>query len=217
MRILTSATFLFLAACAQTTPAPPRACEGDPALQKEKSKELARLETEDQADRAGPFEKINWSLVNPRDLRRRVAVAQLFAEGCLATAADYANAAMIYQHGNTPDHYYQAFLWAHEAVLLGDERSRWLTAAGIDRYLVKTGHQQLFGTQFSQDQSGRWCMQPVANQFPESRRMEYVKRSLSESITSFLKGVKSNLTLKDVKYCEPALKPTPTGTVPGFW
>jgi hypothetical protein len=214
MRII--AVALLLTACIHTAPEP-EACEGNAALQRLKSAELARLETEDQADRAFPFEKIDWSLVSPRDLHRRIQVADLFATGCLSTAADYANAAMIYQHGNTTDHYYQAFLWAHEAVKLGDNNSRWLTAAGIDRYLVKTGHQQLFGTQFSQDAAKHWCIQPVAAEFPETRRMEYVKRSLSASITNFLQGMKSPLTLKDIKYCEPALKPTPTGTVPGFW
>ena len=82
---------------------------------------------------------MDWSKVTPRDLARRIKVASIFAEGCFKSAADYASAAMVFQHGTAADHFYQTFIWANKAVQLGDESQRWLTAAGLDRYLVALG------------------------------------------------------------------------------
>ena len=53
------------------------------------------------------------------DLIRRKRVGEIFGEGCFKTAKDYSAASLIFQHGDTPDHYYQA-LWANRAVELGD-------------------------------------------------------------------------------------------------
>ena len=93
-------------------------CEFSPKLQSEKSAELIKIAKEDQADRSGPYDSVDWNVVNPRDMRRRVQVAGIFAEGCFKVASDYASAAMVFQHGTTAGHYYQAFLWANEAVKL---------------------------------------------------------------------------------------------------
>lgn len=192
-------------------------CESNPSLQKEKSAELLRIVEEDQADRAGPYDSVDWNKVNPRDLKRRIRVAGIFAEGCFKSASDYASAALVFQHGTTADHYYQAFLWANEAVKLGDEAQRWLTAAGLDRYLVKIGQRQLFGTQFSKDASGNFCIQPVEPSFPESRRIEFIKRNLKENTAHVLKGIGFKQSPEDIKDCVPALIRSPNGTLPGFW
>ena len=202
----------------------PETCEFSPRLQSEKSAELLRIVQEDQADRAGPVDSIDWSKIAPRDLARRIKVASIFAKGCFKSAADYASAAMVFQHGAAADHFYQTFIWANKAVQLGDESQRWLTAAGIDRYLVKIGQKQLFGTQFSKDPTeiskgtaGRWCLQPVEPSFPESRRIEYIKINLKDNTAHVLKGIGATQTVEETKLCEPALKASPRGTVPGFW
>lgn len=116
------ATQLFLVGCAHAQVAvQPVGCEANRDLQKKRSAELIKIAEEDQSDRAGSYESVDWNKVNPRDLERRIQVAKIFAEGCFKIASDYASAATVYQHGKTPDHYYQAFVWANEAVKLGDQ------------------------------------------------------------------------------------------------
>lgn len=79
-----------------------------------------------------------------RDLKRRKRVGEIFAEGCLKTADDFAAAAMIFQHGTSPDHFYQTFVWSKRGVDLGDDKQKKLVALAVDRYLVNIGHKQLF-------------------------------------------------------------------------
>jgi PBP1b-binding outer membrane lipoprotein LpoB len=89
-----------LAGCAHAATAPiqPVGCDANPALQAEKSAQLLKLAQEDQADRSGPYDSIDWNKVNPRDLDRRIQVATMLAESCFKIASDYASAAIIYVH-----------------------------------------------------------------------------------------------------------------------
>lgn len=192
-------------------------CNGQPELQTARSAELQTLVQQDQKDRAGAFESINWDQVNQRDLQRRIRVASIFAEGCFHAAPDYAAAAMIYQHGTTEDHYYQSFLWARTAVQLGDVSQRWLMAAAIDRYLVKKGYKQLFGTQLSKDAHGNWCIQPVEESVSDSFRIEYAKHNVQGQLAVMIKGLGLQQTPESIKTCQPDLKTTPRGSVFGFW
>jgi len=101
------------------------------------SVEIERLFAADQADRAGGG--IDGATMRKADLRRRARVAELFAGGCLSKAGDFANAALIFQHGDVPEHFFQAYVWAHRAVELGDEAAGELVGLALDRYLVRTG------------------------------------------------------------------------------
>lgn len=192
-------------------------CEFDAAKQKEKSKELLQLVKDDQSDRDQPYDSIDWHLVSANDLSRRKKVAEIFAEGCFKVASDYASSAMIFQHSNTADHFYQAFVWANRAVGLGDKTQLWLTAASLDRYLVEIKHKQLFGTQFSKNEHDQWCIQQVEPSFPEGRRLEFLKKSLKDNISHVLRGLGVTTNSDAIKDCRPSLQPTPKGTVPGFW
>lgn len=189
-------------------------CSDDQQRQTLRSQELQSLVKEDQADRVAP---INWDRVLPRDEARRKRVGEIFGEGCFKTEADYSAAALIYQHGTVPDHYFQAFLWSKKAYELGDASKTWDIATGIDRYLVHSGQKQLFGTQFAQDSKDVWCIEPIEKAFPDSRRADYLKMTLKESIAFFLKFYNSNQLPGNVRECAHTLKPTPAGTVPGFW
>jgi hypothetical protein len=215
--IFLSSTSIFTACAHASVATRVFGCEANPKLQGERSAELLKIVQADQDDRSKPFDDVDWNKVNANDLQRRIKVATFFAEGCFQTAPDYASAAMVYQHGTTADHYYQAFVWANKAVKLGDGAQHWLTAAALDRYLVKMGQKQLFGTQMSKDAAGRWCLQPVEPSFSESLRIEYVKFSVKDQIARTLKGIGSAQAPQDVKDCEPMLKASPKGTVPGFW
>lgn len=192
-------------------------CELNSKIQIERSMELLKIAKEDQDDRTGSYDSIDWNMVNSRDLKRRMRVATIFAEGCFKVASDYASAAIVYQHGKTADHYFQAFIWANESVKLGDASQVWLTAAALDRYLVSIGHKQLFGTQMIKGTTQDWCIQPVEPSFPEELRLIYVKFSIENQIANTLKGIGSTQSPSDVKVCEPTLKATPKGTVLGFW
>jgi hypothetical protein len=212
-----TACFLAFTGCAHASSALNEGCDSNPSLQNKKSAELLEIVHEDQADRSVPYDQIDWTQVNPRDLKRRTKVAAIFAEGCLKSAADYASAALIFQHGTTADHFYQTFIWANDAVKLGDSTQRWMVAAGLDRYLVKISQKQLFGTQLSKDAFGNFCIQPVEPSFPDTIRIQYIKINLEDSIVNTLKGIGSTQLAQDIKDCNPELKPSPKGTVPGFW
>ncbi len=193
-------------------------CQSDPSLQKAKSSEIQKIEQEDQADRSLPYDSIDWKIVSRRDLKRRIEIASIFAEGCFKDSADYRAAALVYQHGDWADQYYQAFIWAKTAVKLGDESQGWLAAAALDRFLVKSGQKQLFGTQFSRDPNEKiWCIEPLEESFPEARRFEYLKKTLKESVDIFISYMKLPQTSADIPNCKHTLKASPAGTVPGFW
>lgn len=197
-----------------------KTCLTDPLIQFNRSKELSSLVTDDQSDRE------KWSAMSQselddvalRDRIRRIRVGEIFGEGCFKMAADYAAASMIYQHGDVPDHYYQAFIWANRAVALGDEEQKKLVALTIDRYLVSIGKKQLFGSQFFASETSGWCycLQPVELSFPDDLRKSYLGRTLSDEYDalSFLNQGKNNCIQRE---CYEELELSPQGTVPGFW
>ncbi len=195
-----------------------QSCFANPSLQSLESERLQKLAAEDQADRQGDVNTIDWGKVTPRDIQRRIDVAEIFARGCLNSAADYGAAATVYQHGDTADHAYQTFLWSKRGVDLGDSSQKWWLAAGLDRYLVRIGQKQLFATQFSKHAPDScWCMEQVEGTFSDSRRVEFAKKNLAQAL-DFLKELNRNMpSCGNAKYCSVPLKPSPAGTVPGFW
>jgi len=195
-------------------------CEYHPEVYPARSAELQKIMSADIADREGvPADKIDWAKVLPRDLERRARVAEIFAEGCFKEAKDYTAAALVYQHGEMPAHFYQTFIWGKKAVELGDANQKWITAAGLDRYLIRSGQKQLFATQYHKDDKNPcFCLQPVEESFPEAKRIEWANLSLKQALgqltSTFNKG---RTECGQVQFCNHTLKPTPAGSVPGFW
>jgi hypothetical protein len=108
---------------------------------------IHQLFLEDQADRSGG--KISdGANVNQRDAARRAEVKKLLAAGEVRTAGDFHDAAYIYQHGIEASDYLLAHILAVEAVVKGDDSSKWISAATLDRYLQAIGQPQVFGTQY---------------------------------------------------------------------
>jgi hypothetical protein len=209
---------LFSCACAHAkmASASPESCFGRLDLQAVKSKRLQEIVAEDQADRS--HTPIDWSIVTPRDINRRIEVAEAFALGCIASAADYASAAMVYQHGDTADHAYQAFIWSKRAVDLGDATQKWLVAAALDRYLVRLGHKQLFATQLSRAFDEEClCLDPVEASFPQTMRSEYLNKTVAQVLLFVQEENKGKPSCNEVRFCKRDRKPSPRGTVPGFW
>ncbi len=83
--------------------------------------------------------------------RERVArVKEMIANNELIHADDYANAALIMHHGNEISHLKTAMALSKRAVELGSKQigSKQMVCATEDRYLLRTGQPQVWGTQF---------------------------------------------------------------------
>ena len=203
------------------TPVPVVAnCFMQPGLQKIRSKELSDLVTADQKSRE-QFDKLTreeMTQVQIDDTTRRKRVGEIMGEGCIKTAKDYAAASLIYQHGDVPDHYYQAFIWANRAVVLGDARQKNLVAITIDRYLLSIGKKQLFGSQFKASDKTGWCtcIEPVELSFTDADRTRYDQIKLSEQYQFMVMLNKGKKNCHSTE-CPGKLAPTLRGSVPGFW
>jgi hypothetical protein len=199
-------------------------CSMKPEVQTARSEELQKLYNEDQSDyRAqialhpeAPLDLKKMEQMGRNDLKRRMRVGEILGEGCFQKSADYVAAAMIYQHGNSPDHYFQAFAWAKEALALGDAHEKSEVAQAVDRYLVSIGHKQLFGTQlFKGPSSNCYCLQPTEETFPNSTREDFLPNKASYGMTFF--GNYNGANHCPEPYCPSNLMPSPKGTVVGFW
>jgi hypothetical protein len=114
--------------------------------------EVYALFQEDQGDRedvSSHWHDKEWNQrLKARDRERRRRLEELRAAGALQTGPDYYHAAMLYQHGDGPDDFWQAHEWSMQAVTLGCEEARWLAAASYDRWLTRQGKPQKYGTNF---------------------------------------------------------------------
>ena len=106
------------------------------------------LSQEDQGDRQDApsrWHDKEWNQrLKARDHVRRRRLEELRAAGALQTGPDYYHAAMLYQHGDGPDDFWQAHEWSMKAVELGCEEARWLAAASYDRWLMTQGKLSAF-------------------------------------------------------------------------
>jgi hypothetical protein len=109
--------------------------------------ELARMFADDQAFRISQ-ERIDWAQRRLEDSARRVRVRELLESGDISTGQDFWHAALIYQHGETPDDYLLAHTFACAALARGKADAAWIAAASLDRYLGSVGQPQIYGTQF---------------------------------------------------------------------
>jgi hypothetical protein len=132
------------------------------------NKELAALFQADQADRTG---EIDPQLLE-RDRVRRQRVKELVAAGSLEDGADFFHAAMIYQHGEELEDYWQAHTLAKKAAEWGHQSGRWLAAAAYDRWLMHQGQPQKYGTQYRVG-AGGWQLYQVDPATTDEERAEW--------------------------------------------
>lgn len=121
-------------------------------------------------------------MVAPRDEVRLSRVKEMCRGQALQTGSDYYYAAMVLQHAHEPEDY----LLAHElciiAISKGEERAKWLAAASEDRYLMKIGRPQRFGTQYRVDKpGGSWYHYEVSPGLNDEMRRAFNVPSLSEA------------------------------------
>ncbi|HLM68397.1 MAG TPA: hypothetical protein VK358_12750, partial [Longimicrobium sp.] len=120
--------------------------------------ELLRIVAEDQAARRNlpqPPTPAFMQEFRERDRQRRVRVNELLAAGAATTGADFHAAALVFQHGDTLEDFARARELAAEAARRGHPAALRLTAMAWDRWLMKAGQPQRFGTQYMGDPATR--------------------------------------------------------------
>ncbi|MCM3882503.1 hypothetical protein [Frankia sp. R82] len=130
-------------------------------------REFFEADQNDRRDRELPPD------VADRDRQRRIAVMSLLETGQVRTAADFHHAAMIFQHGHLPEHNHLGFELARKAADAGHPGARWLAAAAMDRWLMRKGLPQRFGTQYVGDDKGSWTLYQVDPATTDEERIEW--------------------------------------------
>jgi hypothetical protein len=109
--------------------------------------QMSEIVAKDQMDRKDavtpPQEEVRRA-----DRERRIETLSLLRQGALHTGHDFESAALVFQHGVTPDDYLLAHALAMVAVSKGQTGAVWISAATLDRYLQSIHQPQVFGTQF---------------------------------------------------------------------
>lgn len=111
-------------------------------------------------DPAKPIDMTTIRRMIAEDAARRVEARTMLAQGRVITAEDYHHAAFIFQHGSDAADYLLAHSLAIAAVARGKAESSWIAAATLDRYLMKIGQPQIYGTQYSQSKETGPTMDP---------------------------------------------------------
>jgi hypothetical protein len=131
------------------------------------SVELAQMYADDQSTRStAQAAGFDWQARARQDHQRNLRVKSMLTACELSSGADFLYAAMVVQHGATP----QDALLAHELAVIaankGDERGPALAAKGLDRYLRRIGALQRFGTQSHQVNNGPVTLEPTSPDVP---------------------------------------------------
>ncbi|MEO8698751.1 MAG: hypothetical protein ABI867_01875 [Kofleriaceae bacterium] len=144
--------------------------------------ELHQIVSEDQKARTGDFMSGDIQEFAARDAARLVRVKAIIAAGGAKVSDDYYNAALVAQHGETPDDYRMARTLALKAVELDPENREalWLAAAATDRELVNLGKPQRFGTQSMAGDDHIFKMRPVDPAVSDAERARWNVRSLAD-------------------------------------
>jgi hypothetical protein len=109
-----------------------------------------QLEIEDQSENPGNISAAEYYRHGDA---RRAEVRKLLEEGKLTSGEDFSDAALIFQHGQTPEEFLFAHVLAVEALIRAGSADKWLAAATLDRYLQAVNRAQVFGTQYPGDKA----------------------------------------------------------------
>jgi hypothetical protein len=150
--------------------------------------ELSQMYKLDQSEREGA--NVDWTALYRHGMERRAHLKHLLESGGVQSAADCFHAAMIYQHGQTPDDYLLAHLLAVTAISKGSKEARWLSAATMDRYLRSIWQPQVYGTQSTRSSDKEpWTHDSMnENLVSDSMRAALCVVSLSKQREDFAKA-----------------------------
>lgn len=138
--------------------------------------EVKKIVDADQAARNFDFSKVTPKQLDDMargDAARLARIKEIVAAGGLTTAADFDNAALVFQHGVVFEDYATAHELSVCALLLGMRSASWLVGASYDRMLVNVGIPQRFATQYGNAGGG-----PVKLQRYETRAINDTERKL---------------------------------------
>jgi hypothetical protein len=148
------------------------------------SLELQEMYKIDQGVRMSP---IDFDKMRAVDSVHQQRLTRLLHDGKLSSGDDYYHAAMIMQHGETAEDTALAHILAINGALKGNLKARWLSAASLDRLLMRLQQPQIFGTQFTRAQ-GPWTMEPIKpNLIPDSIRRDFGVPSVAENENRMLR------------------------------
>lgn len=119
--------------------------------------EIKKIVDADQADRKLDFSKLSQKEmmdIGHRDEARLKRTHELLRKGEAKTAQDFANAALVLQHGQVFGDYALAHELCVASMILGNVKAAWLSGASYDRMLSHSGHPQRFTTQYQMGPSG---------------------------------------------------------------
>jgi len=111
---------------------------------------IHQLEVEDQSENPGNISAAEYYRHGDA---RRAEVRKLLEEGKITSGEDFSDAALIFQHGQTPEEFLFAHVLAVEALIRAGSADKWLAAATLDRYLQAVNRPQIFGTQYPGDRT----------------------------------------------------------------
>ncbi|RAJ04240.1 hypothetical protein LX64_03120 [Chitinophaga skermanii] len=143
--------------------------------------QLQKMADDDQDARK--VSNINWMVLNREDSIRRVEVFKLIAEGKVRTAKDHFNAGIVFQHGRDTVDSYMAVKSFESALQLDTTLNRWWYAAAVDRHLMRKGEPQIYGTQYTMNQSsgGKWVRYKIdTTKVSDAQRRYYRVETLAE-------------------------------------
>lgn len=218
-KLLLISAMLFVAGCEYILPTKLySSCKYGSDEYQKASRELNTIYFQDQTDRKNfsKFSSFDLRRLAKRDEQRRIKVASLFAKGCLKSANDFKKAGIVFQHGNVPEHFYQAFLWFNRAVKLGDKNAQHLVNLSIDRFLINSGHKQLFGLQAIKPSNGKcWCLYPTESSFSDEERVKRNSKTMDQQV-EWLKKLNQTENCPNTE-CAMKLKAVSKADFPEFW
>lgn len=88
---------------------------------------------------------------------------------------------MVFQHGEALDDYWRAHELAKNGAELGHHGARWLAAAAYDRWLMRQGKPQKYGTQYVRE-GERWRLRDVDPATTDEERGEWNVPPLAEAL-----------------------------------
>jgi len=160
---------------------------------KSNNKQIAKIFAEDQKARLSGVHNEN---MEKEDSIRRVNVKKQIDQNKISSPHDYYKAAFIFHHGTSVED----SRFAHELALKAYKkenkhfRSPWLVAATKDRYLLRKGEKQWYGTQGIGFNNGKLTLNP--SQIDTTAVSVEGRKKLNaptiESIRKYIKAYKDN-------------------------
>ncbi|MBS2026933.1 MAG: hypothetical protein JST54_03425 [Deltaproteobacteria bacterium] len=147
------------------------------------NKELKSLVDADQADRQHPpMDPKGFHAVMDRDHQRLARVKELVKSNAPQTANDFYAAALVLQHSESLDDYALARTLALESARRGGAKSLMLAAEAWDRWLMKAGYPQHFGTQYrpKADDKTTFELAPIDSATTDAERVKWGLPPLAE-------------------------------------